>query len=156
MEKTKILFLCISLIMVTCNKDNEIIDITEDCEFSDNILSTCFYGTSSSEYDEIVFRDNDSFQEFGNSVRIYPVNINCDTAQLPDIDFNKYSLLSKRTHGLCSASYTRKVLKDTDNKKIIYKISVVYEGTCEMLIGSRNWAIIPRIPDNYRVNFVVE
>lgn len=153
--KIKLIILGLLLIFtISCEKDGEIIDITDECEFYDNILSTCFYGSSNSEYDEIVFRDNDSFEEFGDIVRIYPANLDCDTAMLPMIDFSKYSLLSKRTNGGgCSAIYQRKVLKDTKNRKIIYEIWVEYEGTCEMLLGSRNWAIIPKISDNYTVDF---
>jgi len=147
------LLVLISFILISCDKENERIDITDSCEFYDNILSTCFYGSSGSEYDEIVFRNNNAFQDFGNIIRIYPANVDCDTAKLPNIDFSKYSLLSKRTNGLCSATYARKVLKDIDNKKIIYKISVTYEGSCEMLVGSRNWAIVPKIPDDYNVEF---
>ena len=153
----KHLVLCATIIFFSCDKDGEIIDITNDCEFYDNILSTCFYGTSGSEYDEIVFNDNDSYQEFGDIVRIYPANLDCDTAQLRIIDFNNYTLLSKRTSGGgCSATYHRKVLKDTEHKKIIYEIEVIYEGTCMMLIGSRNWAIVPKIPDDYIFDFVLK
>ena len=153
--KIKIILLGLLFIFtISCEKDSELTDITSECEFYDNILSTCFYGSSNSQYDEIVFRDNDSFQEFGDTVRIYLANLDCDTAMLPVIDFSKYSLLSKSTNGGgCSATYQRKVLKDTKNRKIIYEISVDYEGVCDMLLGSRNWAIIPKIPDNYTVVF---
>lgn len=140
--------------MISCEKSDEQIDISNECVFHDNILSTCFYGTIGSEYDEIVFRDNESFQKFGNNVRIYPINSNCNTAKLPTIDFSRYSLLSKRIYGSgCSATYQRRVLKDTENKMIIYEIAVEYKGACDMLLGSRNWAIIPVVSDNYMVEF---
>jgi hypothetical protein len=156
--KIKILILGVMLsLSISCNQEGEIIDITSECEFYDNILSTCFYGIPNSDYDEYVFRSNDSFQEFGDLVRIYPANSNCETANLPNIDFTKYSLLTKSTNGGgCSASYKRKILKDTVNRKIIYQISVDYEGACDMLLGSRNWAIIPKIPDNYTVEFILK
>ncbi len=144
----------LTLSTITCDKEGELIDITSECEFYDNILSTCFYGRPNSDYDEFVFRNNNSFQEFGDIVRIYPANLNCDTAKLPNIDFTKYTLLTKSTNGGgCSATYHRKVLKDTKNRKIIYEILVNSESTCEMLLGSRNWAIIPKIPNNYSVDF---
>jgi hypothetical protein len=153
----KIKIIIIGLLFIffnSCDKEGELIDITSECEFHDNILSTCFYGRPNSDYDEFVFRDNFSFQEFGDIVRIYPANLNCDTAALPGINFSKYSLLTMSTNGCgCSATYQRKVLKDIENKKIIYQISINYEGTCKMLLGSRNWAIIPEIPDNYTVVF---
>ncbi len=156
--KTKfIIFGLLSALIISCDKEGELIDITSECEFYDNILSTCFYGRPNSDYDEYVFRDNDSFQDFGDIVRIYPANSNCDTANLPNIDFSKHSLLTKSTNGGgCSATYQRKVLKDTENKKIIYQILVDYEGTCEMLLGSRNWAIMPKISNNYTVEFKLE
>ncbi len=149
-----IIFGLLFTFLISCDKEGDLLDITSECEFHDNILSTCFYGRPNSEYDEFVFRDNDSFQEFGDIVRIYPANLNCDTATLPSIDFSKYSLLTMSTNGGgCSATYQRKVLKDTENRKIIYQISVDYEGTCEMLLGSRNWAIIPKISDGYTIDF---
>lgn len=156
MKKLTLLVLFLTVALMSCNKGSEIIDITSDCKIYDNILSTCFYGTSDPKYDEFVFRDNQEYQDFGNSVRIYPAYIDCDTARLTEIDFNKYTLMSKITSGGgCSATYVRKILKDTENKKIIYLISVDYEGDCMMAIGSRNWAYVPKIPDEYDVVILV-
>lgn len=156
--KFKIILLGLLLTFFTaCDNDSEFIDITDECEFYDNILSTCFYGSSNSDYDEVVFWDNNSFQDFGGQVRIYPVNINCDTAQLPLIDFFNYTLLSIKTSGSgCSATYVRKILINQKNKELIYEISVNYTGACEMIVGSRNWAIIPKISDNYTVDFILK
>lgn len=153
--KTKLIIVgLLTALTISCEKEGELVDITSECEFHDNILSTCYYGRPNSDYDEYVFRDNDSFQDFGDTVRIYPGNSNCDTANLPNIDFSKYSLLTKSTNGSgCSATYQRKVLKDTKSKNIIYQISVDYEGECRMIVGSRNWAIIPKISDDYKVVF---
>lgn len=140
--------------IASCEKSDKIIEITNDCKFYDNILSTCFYGISGSKYNEIIITDNETYQTFGDSIRIHPANVDCDTAKLPYIDFNKYSLLGKRTNGGgCSAKYDRKILKDIENKKIIYQISVVYEGNCKMLLGSMNWAYIPKLPNDYKVEF---
>jgi len=156
--KTEILILALLLTFsFSCEKEKELIDITGECEFYNNIFSTCFYGIAFSERDEIVFRDNDSYQEFGNTIRFYPANLNCDTARLPLIDFAKHSLLSIKTSGGgCSAIYQRKVWKDTRNKIITYEVSVEYEGNCRLLLGSRNWAIIPKISDDYTVYFVLK
>ncbi len=156
MKKIVWVLLFITFVITSCKKEGEIIDITGNCIFYDNILGTCFYGTNGLEYDEIVFRDNEAYQKFGNSVRIYPANVDCDTAKLPEIDFSKFSLLAKRTHGGgCSANYIRKIFKDTENKKMIYQISANYEGDCYMLLSSRNWAYVPKIPDNYKVEFQI-
>lgn len=55
--------------------------------------------------------------------------------------------------GGCRAKYQRRVLKDTENKKIIYEIVAAYEDQCAMVVESRNWVIIPKIPDNYIIEF---
>jgi len=155
--KSKLIILILTLGLITCKKKGELIDITGNCIFYDNILSTCFYGASGSEYDQFVFRNQSDFQNFGNSVRIYPVNLDCDTAKMPYIDFDKYSVVTKRTIGSgCSARYNRTILKDTDNKKIIYKISVLYEGNCRMLLVNRNWAYMPNFPNDWKVEYQVK
>jgi len=151
----------IIVIALACDKENEptkqALDITGNCIFYENILSNCFYGSIPPEFDEYVFSSNEVYRQFGDSIRIYPVNLDCDTAQLPEIDFNHYDLLTKKTSGSgCGASYSREVIKDDNNKTINYNIQVTYNGMCEKLIISRNWVLVPKIPDGYTVNFKVE
>jgi len=154
MKTNEILILILYFLVTSCQKEEEIIDITNSCIFYDNILSTCFYGSVSSKYNEYVFRNQSEFQVFGDSIRIHPANLDCDTAKLPDIDFNKYTVLINKTSGTgCSVVYNRTIIKDTQKKKIIYKISAEYSGNCKMLIGNRNWAFVPKIPDDYKVEF---
>ena len=84
-------------------------------------------------------------------------DIDCDTSELPEIDFSKYTLLSKLTQGGgCTATYQRKILNDTKNRKIIYEIAVDYEGKCEMLIGNWNFVFVPKTPDDYSVDFQIK
>jgi len=153
--KRKIFIVLIQIIILaSCEKIDKVVDLTNECEFHDNILTTCFSGISDSKYDEIVISDNETYQAFGHAIRIHPVNVDCDTAQLPFINFNKYSLLGKRTTGGgCSAKYERKIIKDLENEKIIYQISVIYEGDCYMLISSMNWVFIPKLSPDYKVEF---
>lgn len=88
-----IIFVFLVILIVSCNKEVEIIeitgefDITDECEFYNNILSMCFRESGHSEYDKLVFRTNDSYQEFGDKIRIYLGRFGCDTAKLPIIDF---------------------------------------------------------------------
>lgn len=56
----------------------------------------------------------------------------------------------------CTATYHRKVLKDIENKKIAYEISVKLTGQCDGFISSKNWAIMPKIPDGYIVDFTLK
>lgn len=155
----KKLFFClisISFLLIACEKEN-VTDITDRCLFHDDLLGTCFYGISSYANEEIIIKDNEAYQVFEDSIRIHPLNTNCDTASLTPIDFNVFTLLAKKTSGGgCSVIYDRKVLKDSENKKIIYKIKVQYEGPCDMLISSWNWVYIPKLEEGYSVEFQVE
>lgn len=131
-------------ILTGCSNDNYI-DITDQCEFIQLFTNSCFWGIPNSEYDEIVFRDNEDFQTFVDSVRIYPANINCDTAIAPDIDFKNYVLCGKFTSGGgCDSDFKRKVYRDITNEEIIYQIDINYSGLCDMLITSRNLVLIPK------------
>jgi len=149
--------LILILIYSSCEKNNELVDITSDCEFPEIIVSSCFYGSPPPEYYELVFRDNESYREYGDIVKINPINLNCDTAQLLAIDFSKYTLLSKMIMGGgCSANFDRKVFMDVGNRKIIYQVKADFVGSCEMLITNRNWVLIPAITNNYTVEFRVK
>ncbi|NLF41924.1 MAG: hypothetical protein GX587_04455 [Bacteroidales bacterium] len=168
--KNKILIIgLISALFISCEKEKEkandiinenenvgeIIDITSECEFPEDFLTVCFCGCCSSEHKDYVFRDNDSFQEFGEAVRTNFTG--CSTASLPCINFSKYTLLKLETNASGgTVTYDRKVIKDTGNRKIIYHVSVHYEGMYMIDISNSNWAIVPKIPDNYTVEFVSE
>ncbi|MBK8806709.1 MAG: hypothetical protein IPO21_08710 [Bacteroidales bacterium] len=155
------LLLSIILLSFSCTKkgqpEPELVEITDECIFRDNILSTCFYGRVETEIGMYVIRTNEEYQEFGDKVRANYDNIDCDTAKLPEIDFSKYSLISFLTGGSgCSAHFQRRVYKDTINSNIVYKIEENYEGDCEMYIENRNWAIVPAIPYDYIVEFNIK
>lgn len=148
-------FLAIILTFTGCDKE-DFIDITDQVTFPSLFRSPCFDVFAYSEKDEFVFNEENTFKAYVDSIRIYPVNLNCDTASVPEIDFADYSLLGKYTSGGgCDVKYERKVFKDEINKRIIYEIDVKYIGTCEMLITSRNWVLIPKMPENYSFEFKV-
>lgn len=145
----------IILIFSTCEK-KDWDDITDQVIFPVLFRNPCFDIASLSRNNELIFRDKESFESYVDSMRIYPYNLNCDTATVPDINFDKYTLVGKFTSGGgCDVEYKRNVFEDVNNKNIIYEIKINYTGLCEMLITSMNWALIPRIPDNYSVEFKV-
>jgi len=136
------------------NKSN-LVDISSKCEFSDKtILSNCYWrGAWSTE--ELIIRSNKEFQDYGRKIK--DGRAKCESAALPIIDFTNYSLLSKLTQGgCCSDKYKRRVLKDSLAKKIVYEIEVEYEGSCEMLCGNFNWVLVPKIPEDYSIQFSVK
>lgn len=101
--------------------------------------------------------DNLTYQNFGDSIRVHFVNIDCSTAVLPDIDFSKFFLIGKHTQGGgCSVKYDRKILDSKDTKTLVYKIKVDYSGNCMMLIMNMNWVLIPKAYSDYTIEFQVD
>jgi hypothetical protein len=155
MKKFFFVLLIGSMFFISCKKDEKI-DLTQQCVFYDNFLGVCFNRLAALEFDQFIITDNKAYQTFADSIRDHPYNINCDTATLPTIDFTKYSLLGKKTSGGgCSATYNRLILQDNNEKKLIYKITVQYKGSCSMLLASWNWVIIPKLEKGYSVEFQV-
>lgn len=155
MKKFFFVLLIGSMFFISCKKDEKS-DLTQQCVFYDNFTGVCFNGLAAMTIKEIIITDNNTYQNFANSIRDYPYNINCDTATLPIIDFTRYTLLGKYTSGAgCSATYDRQILKDDNRKKLIYRIIVQYEGYCKMNLASFNWVIIPKLENGYSVEFDV-
>ena len=72
------------------------------------------------------------------------------------IDFSKYSVLEKEVNtGGCSVVIERNVSKNIKHKKILYTITVHQCGGCEKLNISWNWVLVPKIPEDYTVEFKV-
>jgi len=78
------------------------------------------------------------------------------SANPPDIDFNEYSLLGFWTTGQCETKFIREILKNETDKKYIYKIKVKDCGTCKSERYDANLVLVPKIPDGFIVDFVVE
>jgi len=134
--------------------------MTADDEFEyleSGFMGMCFWGLYNNGYQEVIIKDEQSYQNFGDSVRIEIYNLDCSTATLPNIDFNKYFLIGKPTDGGgCSATYDRQIIVNEEDKNLIYKIDVDYSGFCAMLITNMNWVLIPYKYFDYSIEFQVE
>lgn len=72
------------------------------------------------------------------------------------IDFSKYTVLENRvTTGGCSVIYERNVSKDITHKKIVYTVTANQCGGCEKLNTSWNWVLVPKIPEDYTIEYKV-
>ncbi len=78
------------------------------------------------------------------------------SADTPDIDFDVYSLLGFWSTGQCEAKFIREILNNETDKKYIYKIKVKDCGTCKSERYDANLVLVPKIPDGYIVDFVIE
>lgn len=115
-------------------------------------LGTCFsdIGALDPQY---VINDSMAFEALG----ILPVNTpECIGMTLPEIDFNTQTLLGLYADGTCNVGFDRIVLSDDDLKRYTYTVGVNACGTCESLRFSMNWVIVPKLPADYTVDFIVE
>jgi hypothetical protein len=148
------LVLC-TFVFISCEKYEE---LTGKAEFLEpGYFGICFTGIPAGLDNEVIITDNESYLEYFNQKRIHPVNLDCDTAKLPGINFNKYSLIGKYTQGGgCDVNYHREIIDNKSKNKIVYTIKAEYTGNCSVLIFNMNWALIPRLKENYNVEFIVE
>lgn len=143
-------FLIIGLfILNSCKKDNNQEIKLEVVYLSD--FGMCFPTFNSAFCSGYVICDNKSYQDFRNSTVFK--DITCDTAQLPNIDFDKYSLIGIFTEGQCSLNNTKEIITDTSHKDYVYRIKVNESGSCKMLVTTMNWAKVPKLPSDYNVVF---
>jgi len=128
----------------------DIIDITEQCKFLDyRIFPQCMIPPFEL-YDELVFKNEKSFQKFHEELQ--EQRIRCDGDTLPYIDFSENMLLSKwSSGGGCNTNYKYHVTLDTINKELVYTVYVKYEGTCEILAKNNNFVLVPMVTDDYRI-----
>jgi hypothetical protein len=104
---------------------------------------------SSSGY---VLIDSKSYADLQDTIRVDYFD-ECNSTDLPTIDFSQFSLIGIATDAQCSATYDRKEFIDIENKKCVYSIIVNQNGLCKLLVQSMNWAIVPKIPNDYTVEF---
>ena len=92
-----------------------------------------------------------------DSENIFDLTVSFDNrATYQTIDFSQYSVLGKYADEGCKVVFDRNVTKNVIQQKYIYKITVINCGTCKELATSMNWVLIPKIEDDFSVEFVVE
>lgn len=144
--------------MPNCEKAQLPIESPAELQFIPNwYTGPCFTGIIDKGYNEIIIRDYSSYIQFGDSVRVEIGNLDCESAKLPDIDFDNYILVGKYTFGAgCFSKFDRNIYFDDINKTISYNIEANYFGICKALLGSLNWVLIPKKYKDYTVQFEVK
>lgn len=73
-----------------------------------------------------------------------------------EIDFEKYSILAVRTAVECDVVFHRHVDIDRGNKVCNYHIKMTTYRECKGILINVNLVVIPKIEDDYIVNFSAE
>jgi hypothetical protein len=79
----------------------------------------------------------------------------CNEAQIPRIDFDKYTLIGRWiTLGNCPAGkmFTLKVIRD-DKAQVYRHVVNVETMPCRGLSSYMSWVLVPKLPEGYTVNF---
>ena len=56
----------------------------------------------------------------------------------------------------CNVTFEKQVYRDEGSQKIIYAVKVKEEGNCEKTSTNRNLILVPRIPPEYSVEFLIQ
>ena len=92
-----------------------------------------------------------------DSLNVFNLVVSFDNrATYIPIDFTKYTLLGREAGAGCVVVFDRNVTKHPEIFKYIYKIRVIHCGDCKRLHSDMNWVLIPKIEDNFSVEFLVE
>ena len=75
----------------------------------------------------------------------------------PEVDFGRHSVLGAQATGTgCTVTFEKHIYQDEQSKKVLYEIAVIEEGECEMVSHNRNLILVPRIPPEYSVEFMLQ
>jgi hypothetical protein len=75
----------------------------------------------------------------------------------PEVDFGRYAVLGAHATGTgCTVTFEKHVYRDEQSQKIIYPITVMEQGNCEMTFHDRNLILVRRIPLEYSVEFLIQ
>ena len=78
----------------------------------------------------------------------------CSQLKKPSIDFEAYTLLGQYvTAGGCEFKTIKEVEKNEDAKTYKYIVTVKSCGLCKMKMFNMNWILVPKLPDDYTVEF---
>jgi hypothetical protein len=159
MKFSNYLILFLFLILFSCEKEKNTSNgpntSIEAVYLEPMYFGKCFGSLTVNDTTGVIVKTNQQYQALGDTCRmLWLSSVKCDTAKLPEIDFEKYSLIGKYTSGGgCSVTKSYNLEIDTLNYKYIYSIHLIYEGACDMYIMDMNWALVPAIPDYYQVEF---
>jgi len=97
-----------------------------------------------------VFNDSKSLKE------AMPKEIrNCEREQISDIDFEKFTLIGIGTNVGCPGGSLVLLTIEKDSSKKVYtvKLAVVNYNPCRGLSYIARWALVPKIPSDYKIEF---
>jgi hypothetical protein len=119
-------------------------------------FESCLAYLVTSKDKQMVIDSDSAYQKFIKRETESLKSHNCDTNIFPAIDFYQYTLLGLyATGGGCNVGFEKSVTKDEANKLYKYLIKVNECGQCDQLAFNMFWVLVPKLPQNYKVEFEV-
>lgn len=150
MKKITFLFFPILLITISCEKN---------CELPTQIIGTGEIISNASVSHPLTTLEmtNNGHVIRTQEENVFDLKVKFEGDSIFDaIDFTQYTLLGKYASGGCRVVFERNVTRNDSQKNVLYDITVHQCGDCQIYHGEMNWVLIPKIPDDYTVTFVVE
>ncbi len=82
------------------------------------------------------------------------IKSSCSSLNFPQINFNDSTLLAKTITIGCEDEIEGHINKDDLNQKYIYNIEI-QRGLCKVAAVVSNWALVPKLPNDFTVEFYV-
>ncbi len=152
MKQTIIFLMMLSLL--SCEKENNNFKEVDVTPMETELICFACKLDECNDNCEFVINDNDSYLLLDS---LKSDTEDCNSVQLPEIDFNEKTLLGKCTlvSGCGEINYSRKVEKNESDKKYIYTIEIDTSGLAHCVKSNMNWIIVPKISSNYSIEFNV-
>ena len=80
---------------------------------------------------------------------------NCSPDPLT-VDFSQHSIIGRVVTGQCNLKVIRKLTIDDTNMEYVYSVTVQECGLCKKLAMDNQLVLVPAIPNNYTIRFVVD
>lgn len=129
--------------------DSGLVDIRDPKDYANQVES--LYQEGYIDYQQTHLENPDRYQS-SPDLSYEEFLRNCNV--FPDVDFSRNSLLGFQATGTgCSVTFEKHIYRDDQNKTILYELTVIEEGVCEIDIYNRNLILVPSIPSDYIVDF---
>lgn len=131
----------------------------KNCKLPEQIIGTGEIIPNAIIYQPIITREMRDKEHIiqSDSQNVHALQVSFDSgASYGNIDFSQYTLLGKYANEACNVTFERDVSIDVAQKKYFYNITVLQCGKCKTNWESMNWVLVPKIPEDYTVEFNVE
>lgn len=100
----------------------------------------------------------DNMEDYDNLLDIISSTPDCQAPYiLPDIDFAERTVLGYKTEiTACTVTYSYEAKAKPSDKKYVFTVKAGKEGACSSLYVNMNWISVPKIPNDFSVEYVLE